>query len=116
MYVLEIWDSCKTELKQNYSMGNFFNHLLHGPCWGDHNKLHGDWWSSLGLDVNVDKRMIHFRITIMQGKRGKLSHIVYRLLKRLHGIGDLKAKWIVKIKDTLENRGYSNMCNATSAM
>ena len=45
------------------------------------------------LASKVEKRMIHFWARVSQGKKSKLSCIIYSLLRKLHASGDFESRW-----------------------
>ena len=61
------------------------------------------------LNLTVAKRMVIFWAKICSGKRTKLVSTMYKLLRNLHDNGDFSSKWIVKVRNTLDNCGMSNI-------
>ena len=61
------------------------------------------------LASRVEKRMINFWARLIEGKKSKLSHSVYALLRKLHENCDFDSRWIMKVKGILDNCGMSNI-------
>ena len=61
------------------------------------------------LASKVEKRMINFGARVSQGKKSKLSYIIYSLLRKLHESCDFESRWIVKDKSILDKSGMSNL-------
>ena len=61
------------------------------------------------LASKVEKRMINFGARVSQGKKSKLSYIIYSLLRKLHESCDFESRWIVKVKSILDKSGMSNL-------
>ena len=62
-----------------------------------------------GVLSTIEKRMVNFWMRVVHGKQSKLSYIIYLWLRKLHDNGIYKSSWMCKIKNILENCGYSNV-------
>ena len=66
------------------------------------------------LYTNIHSRMIGFWISIINGKKNKLSNLLYSVLINESNNGNFVSKWIQTIKNILISVGKPNFFNATS--
>lgn len=59
------------------------------------------------VNSTIDKRMINFWIRSISDKDANSSNTLFRLLKSMQDSNTYKAKWIVEIKNILDNCGFS---------
>ena len=55
----------------------------------------------------IDNRMIQYWARIINSKNYKLSKLMYSLLLKMHDNNVYKSKWLSKIKEIMDNNGFS---------
>ena len=66
----------------------------------------------LPIECLIKQRMLNFWARLISGKTSKLAHIVLMSQKYQHDVGTYKPKWLVCIKDMLDQIGLSYVWNA----
>lgn len=61
------------------------------------------------LSYIVVSRMLNYWCRLITGNHNKISFIMFKLLKVLHENQIFESKWITKVKESLNNCGFSNL-------
>ena len=107
LYGSEIWGFCNLDSIEMFHK-KFLKSILKLNRGTANCMVYGEL-GRFSLISTVEKRLINFWARISQGKKSKLSYLIYSLLRQLHDCGDFKSMWINKVKSVLDKCGMSNL-------
>ena len=87
---------------------NFLKKLLHVRNSTTNCMVYGETGET-NLSCFIENRMLGYWARIVTGNQNKLSFVMYRLLRSVHGHNGFESKWLSHVKTLLDHRGFSNL-------
>ena len=106
LYGSEVWGIEQSLIINKFQL-DFFKRILCVKKCTTTVMIHGEL-GSLPLDKMIKFRVLNFWSKLINSKHDKISHIMYKLMLELHNHNVYHSPWLVFVKESLEQLGFSN--------